>query len=90
MNRERAETYLRLLAEAEMRAALSTGAPRSADGPAISFPVKINRMAWVLTAVEALDREAAENVLADAQLALAAQESAEVRARLPLHWGSQP
>jgi hypothetical protein len=74
MNRERAETYLRLLAEAEMRAALSPGAPRSADGPAISFPVKVARVAWVLTAAGALDRETAETVLADIRLALAARE----------------
>src|SRR5260370_42585122 len=74
MNREGAETYLRLLAESEMRGALmSARAPRSADAPAVTVPVKVTRVAWALTAVDALDLETAEDVLADVELALAAR-----------------
>jgi hypothetical protein len=81
MNREGAETYLRLLAEAEMREALSADAPGSADAPVATFPVKVTRVAWVLTVVDALDRKTAEDVLADVQLALDVRHRLEPAAK---------
>jgi hypothetical protein len=69
MNRERAETFLRLLAEAELRERV----PR-ARGPGVApfatMPVALPRAAWALTAVGAVDQETAEAVLADIDLAL--------------------
>jgi hypothetical protein len=75
MNRERAETFLRLLAEAELRdpALRRPPAVRSPDAPSVVMPVALPRAAWALTAVGALDLETAEAVLADVELALAAR-----------------
>ncbi len=79
MNRERAETYLRLLAEAELRdpalrpppcAAVARRAVRHHADHA-------DRAAWALTAVGALDLETAEAILADAELAVAARRRPE-------------
>ena len=69
MNRERAETYLRLLAEAALRDPAL--APRSADAPFVTAPIVLTRAAWALTAVGALDLRTAEAILADAELAVA-------------------
>ena len=77
MNRERAETYLRLLAEAELRDPAPRPAPRSADAPFITAPIALTRAAWALTAVGAIDLETAEGILADAELALAARDRPE-------------
>ena len=77
MNRERAETYLRLLAEAELRDPASRPAPRSADAPFITAPIALTRAAWALTAVGAIDLETAEGILADAELALATRDRPE-------------
>jgi hypothetical protein len=77
MNRERAETYLRLLAEAELRDPASRPAPRSADAPFITAPIALTRAAWALTTVGAIDLETAEDILADAELALAARDRPE-------------
>jgi hypothetical protein len=73
MNRERAETYLRLLAEAELRdpARASPPAPHSPDAPFVTAPIALTRAAWALTAVGALDLETAEVIVADAELAVA-------------------
>ena len=69
MNRERAETFLRLLAEAELRERVP-----HARGPGVAafatMPVALPRAAWALTAVGAVDQEMAEAVLADIDLAL--------------------
>ncbi|MGH3284079.1 MAG: hypothetical protein ACRDPD_05245, partial [Streptosporangiaceae bacterium] len=74
MNRERAETYLRLLTEAELRdPALAPPAPRSADAPFVTTPITLIRAAWALTAVGALDLQTAEAILGDAELAVAAR-----------------
>ena len=75
MNRERAEIFLRLLAEAELRdpALRRPPAIRSPDAPFVVMPVALAQAAWALTAVGALDLETAEAVLADAELALAAR-----------------
>jgi hypothetical protein len=85
MNRERAETYLRLLAEAELRdpALASPPAPRSADAPFITAPVTLTRAAWALTAVGALDLQTAEAILADVELAVATRRRPEVAVRSP-------
>src|SRR5579863_9929858 len=75
MNRERAEAFLRLLAEAEMRDPLA-GQPqvrRGADAPAVVVPVKVARVAWALVAVDALDSATAETIMSDLELALAAR-----------------
>ncbi len=80
MNRERAETFLRLLVEAELRepalAALLPGPP-SADAPFVTRSVALTRAAWALTAVGALDPETAEAVMDDAELALATRHRPE-------------
>ena len=75
MNRERAETFLRLLAEAELRGAALRRPPaiQSSDAPPVGLPAALPRAAWALTAVGALDQEIAEAVLADVELALAAR-----------------
>jgi hypothetical protein len=79
MNRERAETFLRLLAEAELRdpALPSSLAPLSADGAFGTLPVAVHRAAWALTAVGALDQETADGILADVELAVATRGRAE-------------
>ena len=95
MNRERAETFLRLLAEAELRewaphARGAGGAPhaRGAGGaPFVTMPVALPRAAWALTAVGAVDLETAEAILADTDLALDARRPAEGAGRGPLAAG---
>ena len=79
MNRERAETYLRLLAEAALRDPAL--APRSADAPFVTAPVVLTRAAWALTAVGALDLQTAEAILADAELAVATRHLPELAVR---------
>jgi hypothetical protein len=79
MNRERAETFLRLLAEAELRepALPPLPAPMSSSAPRIMMSVALTRAAWALTAVGALDPEIARAILADTDLALAARHRLE-------------
>jgi len=79
MNREGAETYLRLLAEAELRdlARPRLVAPSSGGAPFVTMPVTLSRAAWTLTAIGALDPQTAEAILADAELALAARQHPE-------------
>ena len=62
MNRERAETFLRLLAESELRdpARLPLSAPPLTDAPFVTLPVALRRAAWTLTTVGALDQETAD------------------------------
>jgi len=69
MNGERAETFLRLLAEAEMRDQLAPDPPPWATGPGAGR-VKVSVAGRALTAVGALDRETVEDVLADFDLAV--------------------
>jgi hypothetical protein len=68
MDRERAETFVRLLAEAALR------------GPDPS--AGLLQAAWALTAVGALDHQTAEAILADAELALAVRHGATRPGRL--------
>jgi hypothetical protein len=80
MNRERAETYLRLLAEAELRdPERSLAGAQSGDAPFVIVPVALARAAWALTAVGALDLDTADAILADVELALAARIRPEPR-----------
>ena len=69
MNRDGAETFLRLLAEAEMRDQLTPHPPPWAGGPGASR-VKVNVVGQALTAVGALDRETVQDILADFDLAV--------------------
>jgi len=69
MNGERAETILRLLAEAELRDQLAPDPPPWAGGPGAGR-VKIYVVGQALSAVGALDRETVEDVLADFDLAV--------------------
>ena len=75
MNRERAETFLRLLAEAELR---DPGRPRwpappPGEAPLGTMSIALARAASTLTAIGALDLETAEAIMADAELAWAAR-----------------
>jgi hypothetical protein len=74
MDRERAETYLRLLAEAELRGA-TTMAARGSPGRWDS--ARLALAARALSAVGAVGADVADQVRADAGLAVA------VRHRLP-------
>jgi len=80
MNRERAETFLRLLAESELRAACEgpfvSGAPWSGEGPGTSFP-RLARVAQALTAVHALDVAAAQDVLTDYAIAVGVRQHSD-------------
>jgi hypothetical protein len=87
MNRERAETFLRLLAETELRAAyegapafggafVSGGAQWSAESVAPSFP-RLARVAQALAAVHALDLAAAQDVLADFAIAVGVRQHSD-------------
>ena len=64
MDRERAETFLRLLAEAELRDPLPPlrHAGGATDFPFFSVPAPVRRAAWALTAVQALDVETADSI----------------------------
>ncbi len=64
MDREGAETYLRLLAEAALRGSLT---PAAAQAPNASTIMVVGH---ALTAVEALDPVTAEEILADFRLAV--------------------
>ena len=73
MNRERAETYLRVLAEAELRRATSQpwGNAQRADY------ARLKRVAQVLAFVGALDEGAADQILDDFELALGARAAGQ-------------
>jgi hypothetical protein len=74
MNREGAETYLRLLAEAQLRGWLAA-APRApwAAGPGNSR-AKMMAVGQALTAVGALDGDTVEEILADFALAVSVRQ----------------
>ena len=69
MNREGGETFLRLLAEAEMRDQLAPSPPPWAGRPGAGR-VKVMLVGQALTAVRALDTDTVENILADFDLAV--------------------
>jgi hypothetical protein len=73
MNREGAETYLRLLGEAELRGSLTAATQRLwAGGPGISGGgrAKLIVVGQALIAVGALDAQTAEDIVADFDLAV--------------------
>jgi hypothetical protein len=73
MSRERAETYLRVLAEAELRHAAWAAPVTAGRWSADRTDATLERMRWValaLASVRALDIETAEAVLADYAAAL--------------------
>jgi hypothetical protein len=73
MNREGAETYLRLLGEAELRGSLTAATQRLwAGGPGISGGgrAKLIVVSQALIAVGALDAQTAEDIVADFDLAV--------------------
>ncbi len=69
MNREGAETFLRLLAEAEMRDQLAPDPPPWSGAPGTGR-VKVNVVGQALIAVRALDQQVVQDVLADFDLAV--------------------
>jgi hypothetical protein len=73
MNREGAETFLRLLAEAQMRDQLAPDPPPWAGGPGAGR-VRVSVVGQALTAVEALERETVEDILADFDLAVSLRQ----------------
>ena len=74
MNRERAETYLRVLAEAELRRA--TSQPWG-DAPQAGYAARVKRVAQVLAFVGALDEGTADQILDDFELALGARQAGQ-------------
>ena len=75
MNRERAETYLRVLAEAELRRATSRSwgdAQRAGDAAA-----RVKTVAQVLAFVGVLDDGVADQILDDFELALGARQTGQ-------------
>jgi len=83
MNRERAETFLRLLAEAGLReptVSLPPSTPRPT--PFFTAPTGLLQATWALIAVGALDLETAEAILADVELALVARHGLTGPSRL--------
>ena len=68
MDRERAETYLRLLAEAELRRAAATPAGRHPGRP---MSARFKLVAQALTAVGAVSTEVVAEIQADVGLAVA-------------------
>jgi len=90
MNRERAETHLRLLAEAEMRDALQEAPLVAGRWPADRSDASFGRMARVaraLTDVHALEVETAEAILADFATALGARQRSD-QGRLMMRYES--
>jgi hypothetical protein len=77
MNREGAETYLRLLAEAAMRHAPAAGAEHGLAGPADpgGHRTRLKLVGQALAAVGALDFGTLEDILADFNLAMAVRTS---------------
>jgi hypothetical protein len=75
MNRERAESYLRALAEAELRRATgqSWGGAQWAGHAA-----RITKVAQVLAFVGALDAEVADQILGDFELALGTRQTGQI------------
>jgi hypothetical protein len=73
MNREGAETFLRLLAEAQLRDQLAPDPPPWAGGPGAGR-VKVSVVGQALTAVEAIDGETVEDILADFDLAVSLRQ----------------
>ena len=81
MDRERAETHLRLLAEAELRRAMTMPA---GSIPGRWYSARLALVAQALTAVGAVGADVANEIQAHLRLAVAA------RHRLDAHWPPGP
>jgi hypothetical protein len=79
MDRDRAETFLRLLAEAELRRA----ATMPAGMPGRRYPARLALAAQALMAVGAVDSGVADEIQADAGLAVAARHGRPARDTRP-------
>ncbi len=79
MDRERAETFLRLLAEAELRdlSPPPLHAGGATDFPFFTVPVTVRRAAGALIAVDALDVPTTDAILTDVELALGLRQQGE-------------
>src|SRR5579864_9365886 len=91
MNRERAETHLRLLAEAELRAAVEAG-PVTVDRGDASF-ARLVTVARALADVHALDYETADAIMSDHTIALGARQRTDQARRMmrfPSALGKRP
>ena len=75
MNRERAETYLRVLAEAELRRA---AAQPGGNAPRAGYGARVKKVAQVLAVVDALDERVAEQILDEFELALGARQAGQI------------
>jgi hypothetical protein len=75
MNRERTETYLRVLAETELRRAASQ--PRG-NAQRAGHAARVKRAAQVLAFVGALDDGVADQILDDFELALGARRTGQI------------
>jgi hypothetical protein len=75
MNRERGETYLRILAEAELRRATSQS---WGNAPQAGYAARLKRVAQVLAFVGALDEGAADQILDDFELAVGARQRGQI------------
>ena len=74
MDRERAETYLRVLAEAELRRA--TSQPWG-DAQLAGYAARLKRVTQVLAFAGALDEGAADQILDDFELAFGARPTGQ-------------
>ena len=87
MNRERAETYLRQLAEAELRRALTLpapGIPRRRD------TARLELVAQALVVVGAVDADTAGQIRAEFELAVAVRQPGQVNQGRPGQGGLPP
>ena len=84
MNRERAETYLRVLAEAELRHATSQP---SGNAQRAGYAARVKRVAQVLAFVGAIDDGFADQILDDFELALGARQTRQIAS--VLDWFTQ-
>ena len=75
MNRERGETYLRVLAEAELRRATSQS---WGNDQRAGHAARLKRVAQVLAFVGALDEGTADQILDDFELALGARQRGQI------------
>ena len=75
MNRERAETCLRVLAEAELRRA--TAQP-GGNAPRAGYGARVKKVAQVLVFVGALDEGVAEQILDEFELPLGARQPGQI------------
>src|ERR1700761_2626533 len=77
MNREGAETYLRLLAEATMRRLLEAGLAQAGAADPGGYRTRLKMTGQALLSVGALDHGTVEEILVDFHLAMALRELAD-------------